>query len=115
MADHTGGVIVGADLGSWIGLIHDVAKDNAAFFMRAAGVMSGRHEALVVIALNPDGVMRAGHVRQCLPVLRRHPAPGSAIMEHITKKQQPPWHQIGNDPGKPRQRLRRVVRRQELP
>jgi hypothetical protein len=58
MTDHAGGMVMRADLGTRIGLVHDMPEDDPAFFMQAAAAMARRHETLVMIALDPDRVMR---------------------------------------------------------
>ena len=115
MADHTGWMVMGTYLGALVRFIHDMAKDNPALFMHGAGAVPGRHETLVMIAFDPDRVTRLGDIQQCLPVMRYHPRPGRAVMKDIAKEQQAPRCQFGEDLHQPRQRLRGIIRWQELP
>ena len=114
MADNARRVVMRADLGPRIGLVHDVAEDKAGFHMFGAGAVAGRHETLVVIALDPDRAARPGDLGKRLPVVGRHPRPGGAVMENIAEEQQPFGRSLGDHGGEPGQRLRRVIGRQEL-
>ena len=72
MADNACRVVMGADLGPCLGVVHDMPEDEPRLLMRDAGAVSRQHKALVMIALDPDRAVRRGDAGQRLPVGRGH-------------------------------------------
>ena len=72
MMDYRRRMVMSADFRPALCLVHDMAQDNAANFDLRDSAVPGRHETLVMIALDPDAFDRCQNVEQQRLVGFRH-------------------------------------------
>ena len=103
-----------ADLRTGLGFIHDVPEHHPADLRLKACLMPRRHEALVMVAFDPQALHPCQESCKTALVVCRHSLPGAPVMKDITQKQQAVRPILRDHSGKSVQCLRCVIGRQKL-